>query len=403
MLPRRYCFSINPFKGRRIFYYLSLAFVAYIFGIPSFMLGISSDNSNNDGIYSLTLLPDLTSFNYYLSLNFIVSIEEKTLEEYYLQFQRQSKISTPYYPQVLPLSYVIRIDGQPFELEYKLTDSSESVSHLPYTTREIPYVIHIQKHLTRPNETIPLLPIPHGQIFDHKNVRRFTFAVRNKDITNLYIAQLGDNQLLRLQQQPLGLDQMQHHRWLFFSDDDTQELLAVTNIQPHVIVKIDENTGIVHEYAQTRQPQLFSLLKGEQVFMGAAPIRLVQKDLYLGVFHTSSRTNLFYTFSTKYPFEIKCVLLESPFEDKISRRPITEIRLYNDKIFTLEMGEISLTKMFDDIQTQCIHKYSPSSSIVLQWFPTVMPLSINMPPFLFNPAVLPLPKGSLYRYLALRC
>jgi hypothetical protein len=130
--------------------------------------------------------------------------------------QRQSKISTPYYPQVLPLSYVVRIDGQPFELEYRLTDSSKLLPNLPYVTRAIPYVKHIHKNLTRPNTTIPLLPIPHGQIFDHKNVRRFTFAVRQNDITDLYIAKLQDNKLLRLQQQPLGLDQMQHHRWLFF-------------------------------------------------------------------------------------------------------------------------------------------------------------------------------------------
>jgi hypothetical protein len=134
--------------------------------------------------------------------------------------------------------------------------------------------------------------------------------------------------------------------------------------------------------------------------MGAAPIRLVEKDLYLSVFHTSSRTNLFYTFSTKYSYEIECVMLESPFEDKISRRPITEIRLYNGKIFTLEMGEILLTQVFNDMQTQCTHKSISSSSTILQWFPTVMPLSIDMPPFLFNPAVLSLPEGSLYRYLA---
>ena len=73
----------------------------------------------------------------------------------------------------------------------KSTDSSESLLHLLCTTREIPYVIHVQKNLlTRPYTIIPR----------------------------------GDNQLLRLQLQSLGLDRMQHHhhRWLFFTDDDTR-------------------------------------------------------------------------------------------------------------------------------------------------------------------------------------
>jgi hypothetical protein len=93
-------------------------------------------------------------------------------------------------------------------------------------------------------------------------------------------------------------------------------------------------------------------------------------------------------------------MLESPIEEKISRRPITEIRLHDDEIFTLELGTISLSKLFDDMQTQCTQKYITSTSIALQWFPSVLPPSITMPPFLFNPAVLPLPAGSLYRYLA---
>ena len=387
-------------KKRPLLYYFAFVFVIYVFVIPNFTYETVPEYSNDNGTYSLTIVPDLATVNYYLSLNLIVSIDETELEEQYLYFQRQSKISTPYYPQVVPLSYVLRVDSQPFELEYKIPDTSKSPLHLPYITRKIPYVVHIEKNLTRPNTTIPLLPIPHGQIFDHKNIRRFTFAVRENNITNLYMGKLGDRQLLRLQLQPLGLDQMQHHRWLFFSADDTQDLLAITNIQPHVIVKVDENTGIVHEYARTSQPELFFLLQGEQVFMGAAPILLRKKNLYLGVFHTSSRTNLFYTFSTKYPYEIKCVLLESPFEGLLSRRPITEIRLYDGKIFTLELNEISLTKMFDDIQTQCTQKPMPSPSQVLQWLPSVTPLSIDMPPFLFNPAILALPKGSLYRYLA---
>ena len=77
--------------------------------------------------------------------------------------------------------------------------------------------------------------------------------------------------------------------------------------------------------------------------MGVALIHLTQKDLYLGMFHTSSRMNFFYIFSTRYPYEVKCVMLESPFAGKKSGRSITEIRLHHEEIFTLELGIIALT------------------------------------------------------------
>jgi hypothetical protein len=41
---------------------------------------------------------------------------------------------------------------------------------------------------------------------------------------------------------------------VFFSDDDddddTQQLLAITNIQLHVIISVDEHTGMVLEYVR---------------------------------------------------------------------------------------------------------------------------------------------------------
>jgi hypothetical protein len=360
-----------------------------------------TDRIFNDGTYTLIPLKSRQSFKYALSRDLLISIDQKSMEDFFLNLQYQSRISTPYFSQLCPLAYVLRIDDRFYRLHYEFAPILDLFSYkLRHVTRTIPFVQHIPTNRTRPNRTIPLMPIPYGQRFQYKTEERLTFAVFRSNTTELYITSLQTRQLTRIRYEPLGLDQYQHHRWLFFTDDQSDRLLAITNLQPHVIVTVDIQTGIARDYARTSQSQLFSLLRGEPIFLGASPIRLPSQDLYLAVFHTATRKDLFYTFSSRYPYAIQCLMFESPFNMRRSQHPITDIRLYKDTIIASDEDEISLLQLFSHMEMQCTYRSTVPSAIILQWFPSVIPPSISMPPFIFNPAVLALPRHSLYPYLA---
>ena len=122
-----------------------------------------------------------------------------------------------------------------------------------------------------------------------------------------YLWNTNSNKVVPLFYDKLPSKELTNKNFLFFENNLNN--LVITNVSPHMIFKLDINSGYMIPYAETEN-NLHKIFEGYNICLSGGPIKILNKKCYLVAGHIAKggwgglRKTFFYTFRDHYPFDI---------------------------------------------------------------------------------------------------